>query len=122
MLDAVRFRAADVDVPAGNLPQGLELLRRFVHHVQDVLRPAAQQHPLVRQPDAEAASYKELFAQLRLQIFELLGQGGLGDMEPFCSVGDAALPGYLQKIAQDPNFHDRHLRLQNSTSCYSLQE
>ena len=95
VFDAVRFRTADVDIPAGDLTQGLELLRRLVHHSQDILRPLAQQHSLLGQPDAEAAADKELFAQLRLQILELFGQRGLGNMQPPGRMGDASLPGNL---------------------------
>ena len=82
VFDAVGLGGADVDVPAAGLPQGLAFLLRLVHHVQDFLRPFAQEHPLLRQPDAEAAADKELLPQLALQVFELLGQGRLGEAEP----------------------------------------
>ena len=82
VLDPVRLCGADVDIPAVDLPQRLELLLRFIHHIQNLLRPFAQEHPLLRQPDAEAAADKELLPQLALQVFELLGQGRLGEAEP----------------------------------------
>ena len=99
VLDAVGFRGADVDIPAADLSQGLELLLCFVHHVQNLLRPFAEEHPLLRQPNAEAAANKEFLSQLALQIFKLLGQGRLGDMEPLSGVGNTAFPGHGKKIS-----------------------
>ena len=103
--DTVRFGGADVDVTAVDLPQRLKLLLRFIHHVQDFLRPFAKEIPLLCQPDAEAAADKELFPQLALQILELLGQGRLGDVKPLGGAGNAALPGHGKKISQNTDLH-----------------
>lgn len=62
-----------MDIPAVDLPQSLELLLGLVHHVQNILRPFTQQHSLFCQPDGKAAADEQLFAQLGLQLLELLG-------------------------------------------------
>jgi hypothetical protein len=40
--------------------------------------------------------------QFLLQIPDLPGEGGLGEVEIVGRSGDAALPSYRQKVAQDP--------------------
>ena len=98
--DAFGLGAADADVSAVQLVQRLKLLLGLVHHVQNVLGPLAEQHPLVGKADIVVAPDKELLAQLVFQVLQLPGQGGLGDVEPLGGVGDAALPGHLQKVEE----------------------
>lgn len=52
-----------------------------------------------------AAAVKELHPQLLLQLHQLPGQGGLGQMEQDRRLSDILLPGYRQKISQNAKFH-----------------
>ena len=90
--------------PPVSSPQGLELLLGLVHHVQDVLRPLAQQHPLVGQTDAEAAADEELFPQLPSRSLSCLDSVGWEICSRFAAWVTLP-PGPPPKIAQNTNFH-----------------
>ena len=52
------------------------------------------------------AAAKELYPQLLLQLHQLPGKSGLGQMEQSGGLGDVFLPGYCQKISQNTKFHE----------------
>ncbi len=101
------FPAADGDDAGELLALGEELLLglvRQLHQLHQLLRSAAQQHPLLGEGDSPAAG-KELGPQLLLQLSQLPVEGRLGDMQYFRRTGDVFLPDHGKKIAQDPKFH-----------------
>ena len=56
-------------------------------------------------PPLFPAPCEELGAQLRLQLHELAGEGGLGDVEHLGRGRDALRLGHREKISQHPQFH-----------------
>ena len=83
----------DVYVPRHRLPGGGQLPGGLVRQGQDLLRPPAQQHPMLRQGDPPAPE-EQGPANLRFQVHELPGQGGLGQVQGLGGGGDALLPGH----------------------------
>ena len=101
----VRGIAAQHDFP-GNLPG----IRRNVplglfHQGYDILGPFAQQDPLLGQRDLAFSPDEQLLPQLLFQLHELLGQGGLGDVQAFRRSCNILFSCNCQKIAQDANVH-----------------
>ena len=92
-------------------PQGLfrlpggEFRLGLFGEVDDLLGPLAEKHSLLGEGDLPAAPEEQLFPQLRLQLHQLLGEGGLGDVKGLGGGGDAFLPGHRQKITHNPQFH-----------------
>ena len=97
--------APDVHIPADGVLHRGELGLGLVHHGHDLLSPLAQQHPLGGQIHPVAAAYQQGVPQAVLQVLDLPGQGGLGQVQVIGGPGDAALPGHRQKIAQRPYLH-----------------
>ena len=103
--DLVGLGQAQTDIPAGDVVKGHEFPGDLVRHADQVLRPATQQHALVRQGDRKAVAREQLFAQLVLQCFERFGQRGLGHVQLLRRTGHVLLPGDGEKIAQVPDLH-----------------
>lgn len=101
---APQVAASDGD-PACDLLRRSELPGRLLRQLYDLLSPAAQQHPGLRQNDVVLAATEQLDSQLLLQLHQLAGQGGLRQMEQRRRPGDVLLPGHSQKILQRPKFH-----------------
>ena len=78
----------------GLVGQGQDLL----HLVQEGLPIRIEPHPL-------AVPVKQRHPQLRLQIGDGLGQGGLGDVQFLRRPGDVLQPGHRAKIIQLGQLH-----------------
>lgn len=89
-------------------PHGPEFLLRLVRHGDDLLGALPEQHPLRGERHPVASPHEELLPQLLLQIPDLPGQRGLGEMQIIRRAGDGFLPGDRQKIAEHPQFHENH--------------
>lgn len=105
----VGLAGADVDVPVDGVARLHDLFFRSAHQLQDFLRPFPQQHTVLGQGDLPAAPDHQLFAQLLLQLLELPGEGGLGQVEEVSRRRDILLPGHGQKVLQHSQFHCAHL-------------
>ena len=101
----VGLAGADVDISADRLFRAHNLFFCPVHQLQDLLCPLAQQHPVLGQGDFSVSPNHQLLTQLLLQLFELSGQGGLGQMQRLGRRRDVLLSGYRQKILQHAQFH-----------------
>ena len=78
--DDPQVAASDGD-PACDLLRRSELPGRLLPQLYDLLSPAAQQHPGLRQNDVVLAAAEQLDSQFLLQLHQLAGQGGLRQME-----------------------------------------
>ena len=105
----IRLAGTDIDVPADGVVGPHDLPLRAVHQLQDLLRPFPQQHALLREGDLPVAPDHQLLAQLLLQLPELPGQGGLGQMQRLGRRRNVLLPGHGQKVLQHSQFHTIHL-------------
>ena len=101
----VGLAAADANVPGDPLFRLVEFPFCLFHQLHDLAGPFAEQDAVFCQSDFAVPPGEQLFPQLFLQIHQLAGQGGLGQMQVFGSPGDALFPGHRQKIAQHTQLH-----------------
>ena len=71
----------------------------FSARSHNLLGPPSQQNPVVCERDMVPATAEQLHPQLLLQLHQLPGEGGLGDVEQGGGPGDVLLAGRHQKIA-----------------------
>ena len=92
LLYAQQFSAAD-GYPAGQLfRRGREFLLGLLRQGNQLLGPAPEQEALRREINAVLAALKQLDAQFSLQLLELPGERGLGDVQQLRRPGDVLLP------------------------------
>ena len=103
-IHAAQIAASNGDLAAELLPMDKLPLRLFCQF-HNLPGPPPQEHSLVGEDDPVLAPPEELDPQLLLQLHQLPGQGGLGQMEQCCSLSDVFLPGYRQEISQNTKFH-----------------
>ena len=97
--------AADVDIAADGITQGDKFGLGLVHHGDDLLCTFSQQHTLRRKSHSVTLADQKRLSQFFLQIFELAGEGGLGEMQIVCGGGDAAFSCYGKEVAKYADFH-----------------
>ena len=97
--------AADVDIAADGITQGDKFGLGLVHHGDDLLCTFSQQHALRRKSHPVTLADQERLPQLFFQIFELAGEGGLGEMQIVCGGSDATFSCYGKKVAKYADFH-----------------
>ena len=101
---AAGFAAADGNF-AGQFLRAAEFLSGFVGQFHDFLGAALEKPPGVGKGDPVLAAQKQLGSQLLLQLHQLPGKGGLGDMQQRRRLCDVFLLRHREKIAQHSQFH-----------------
>lgn len=112
--------AAHGDLPAQKSGVGPELGLGLVQKSDDVLGPLAQEDAGLGEDDLSLPPEEQGLAQLGFQGHELLGQGGLGDVQALGGPGDVFLPGDGEKIAQYADVHGASPRKQDNLSYHAF--
>ena len=99
------FAAADVDVAREFRARRGELGFGLVQKPDDLLGPLPQAHPVRGEGHAVALALEQTRAQFLLQVGQLPGQGGLGDVQGRCRRSDVALAGHGEKVVEHADFH-----------------
>ena len=97
--------AAQVDVPCGNLPLVAEFRLGVLGQGNQLLRPFVQHLAGVRQGGFPLAPDQKRRAQFLLQVGHLPGQGGLGNVQQLCRMGNILFFGHHQKVMKNPQLH-----------------
>ncbi len=123
--DALGLARADVDVSGDGGVRGRQLASGLFYQVHDLSGALAEEDALLGQGDAAVASDKQGLSQLLLQVHQLAGQGGLGEVQAFRRAADALLTGYREEVTQDAQFHRDDLLLVGRSSvlwsCHNCQ-
>ena len=83
----------------------LQLPLGLVGQLQDLLRAAAQQQPVLGQDDAVLTAAEKLDAELVFELHELARERRLRHVQQRRRFCDVFLPRYGDKIAQNAQFH-----------------
>ena len=79
--DPIGLAGADVNIAADRLIRLSQFFFGSAHQIQNFFRPLSQQHAVLGECDFPVAPDHQLFAQLLLQLPELSGECGLGQMQ-----------------------------------------
>lgn len=105
VLDLVRFGQTEVQHAAGDVVQLGEFRLHLVGHGNQALRALAQQTTLLGKRDAEALAHEQLLAQLGFQGLDLLGEGGLSEVQLLGCPGHVLFFGHDEKRSEFAQFH-----------------
>ena len=109
MMKRQRFSGPDMHLARQAAARPGDLTSRDLHQAHHLLRPAPQDHALLRELDPPAPALKELDAQLLLQILDLAGQRALRHVQGFRRSGDVSLPDDGEIVFHDADIHSRGL-------------